>query len=161
MVAYGNIPHNDNLNFRSLSRGWRRLNHYFCRFCAKTISDLNCILLMPKLATGVMSTCLQGLCRLACCKPGLGNCMVPILRNGLCRLMWRYTTPQNNLPNRAGCFEVWLSIWLDERRKGRKKEKEEKRPHVCRPFRSFHYSILSSDNYCVRFFLNIDVLPNL
>ena len=25
--------------------------------------------------------------------------MVPILRNGLCRLMSRYTTPQNNLPN--------------------------------------------------------------
>ena len=38
-------------------------------------------------ATGVMSTWLQGLYQLVCCKPGLDNCMIPILRNWLCRLM--------------------------------------------------------------------------
>jgi len=67
---------------------------YFCRFCAKTISDLNYILLMPKLATGVMmSTCLQGLCRLACCKPGLGKCITVVwfICNGYRSLMSRFT----------------------------------------------------------------------
>jgi len=75
---------------------------YFCRFCAKTISDLNCILLMPKLATGVMmSTCLQGLCRLACCKPGLGKCITVVwfICNGYRSLMSRYTIYENNIPH--------------------------------------------------------------
>ena len=68
--------------------------------CAWLVSkqSANCILRMPKLATGVMSTCLQGLCVIACCKPGLVNWIVPFLCNGHRRLMSRYTRPSKQQP---------------------------------------------------------------
>ena len=63
------------------------LTLHFITVVCSNIQRLKLTSCYPRLAKGVMSSSLQASKFQKCCKPGLGNSMGPILRNGHCRLM--------------------------------------------------------------------------